>query len=361
MTILYIANTNFEWELETNSKFSLVQGFHIHPNFLQLQFLPLLYGNSSNHVAVTHMPPPTYLEELQRLGFSPPKIDLFESKDTQSYEKIESWGWSRNIKKWADKREIDYSPPPFPIIKEHASKVFSFSHSPRLPGAELLHSMKDIQHFLLEKPYPKVIKTAFGFSGRGSYIFDSPSLPPRIETELQKELENGHLLVGEPWVKRILDFSTQWMIHETKKIDYLGSTLLENTPSGGYARTVVGDLRTLFGEYYPFLKEHLEKVKIVLTRMAEEGYYGSLGIDAMVYLHPLNEKEILLHPIVEINLRKTMGWLALMLYQKYPDALSITLNYTGGEEPGLLPTELLISEKEKIKFRKQLKIDIVKL
>lgn len=361
MTILYIGNTNFEWELETNSKFSLMQGFQIHPNFLQLQFLPLLYGNSNNDIAVTHMPPLTYLEELKRLGFSLPKIRLFDSDETHSYEKIESWGWSKNIKKWAEKREIDYSPPPFPIIKEHASKVFSFSHSPRLPGSQLLHSMKDIQDFLGEKPYPRVIKTAFGFSGRGSYIFDSPLLPPKVENELVKELENGHLLIGQPWVKRIFDFSTQWVIHESKKIDYLGATLLENTPSGGYLRTVIGDLRTLFGDYYPFLKEHLEKVKIVLDRMAHEGYYGSLGIDAMVYQNPHNENEILLHPIVEINLRKTMGWLALMLYQKHPDALSITLSYTGGEEPGLLPTELLISEKEKIRFRKQLKIDIVKL
>src|SRR3990167_44210 len=172
MTILYIGNTNFEWELETNSKLSLIEGFQIHPNFMQLQFLPLLYGNSNNHIAVTHMPSPIYLEELKRLGFSLPKIDLFEPNE-RSYEKIESWGWSRNIKKWADQKEIEYSPPPFPIIKEHASKVFSFSHSPRLPGSQLLHSMKDIQLFLLEKPYPKIIKTAFGFSGRGSYIFDT--------------------------------------------------------------------------------------------------------------------------------------------------------------------------------------------
>lgn len=49
-----------------------------------------------------------------------------------------------------------------------------------------------------------------------------------------------------------------------------------------------------------------------------------------------------LHPIVEINLRKTMGWLALKLQKN--------LSYQKGGE-GLLPSHL-----EKTTFPKQLKL-----
>jgi hypothetical protein len=68
------------------------------------------------------------------------------------------------------------------------------------------------------------------------------------------------------------------------------------------------------------------------------GFRGNLGIDAMIY----DQK---LHPIVEINLRKTMGWLALILGKN--------LSYEQGNE-GVLPNYLQVGKE--ITFQKQLKL-----
>jgi predicted ATP-grasp superfamily ATP-dependent carboligase len=68
------------------------------------------------------------------------------------------------------------------------------------------------------------------------------------------------------------------------------------------------------------------------------GFRGNVGIDSMIY-------DGKLHPIVEINLRKTMGWVALKLGK--------SVAYETGTE-GLLPKFLDIGKK--ITFQKQLKL-----
>jgi len=127
-------------------------------------------------------------------------------------------------------------------------------------------------------------------------------------------------------VNREMDFSTQWVID--KEPIYLGATVMENTKYGMYSQTLIG-------KEIPFLKEHLEMVKQPLKLLCEAGYVGNLGIDAMVYDNTL-------HPIVEINLRKTMGWLALKLER--------SLSYEEKGD-GLLPEYL-----GKTMFSKQLKL-----
>ena len=103
---------------------------------------------------------------------------------------------------------------------------------------------------------------------------------------------------------------------------------MENSERGVYSKTLIG-------KEIPFLEEHLEYVKVPLKLICDAGFVGNLGIDAMSYNNTL-------HPIVEINLRKTFGWLALELGR--------SLSYEKAGQ-GLLPTHL-----EKITFPKQLKL-----
>jgi hypothetical protein len=59
------------------------------------------------------------------------------------------------------------------------------------------------------------------------------------------------------------------------------------------------------------------------------GYCGHVGIDAFIYLWEGKQR---LHPIVEINGRKTMSWVALQMPKK-------RLYYIHSKE-GLLPSRL---------------------
>jgi hypothetical protein len=232
------------------------------------------------------------------------RMDPLED-DRWDVEGIESWGASLAIKDWAAKRKIFYLMPDWEITRTINSKIFSFVRSPKLPGAALLQNEQEAKLWIEHTAGAKVLKTAFGTAGRGHFhIPGRGSLPSFLKNEFNKQLP----LIGEPWVDRVLDFSTQW-----KDGVLLGATVFENHPNGSYRSTLTGPAPQIFGSRLWALEEHLEKVQPILAEIEQLGFFGHLGIDAFIYKW---EGKELLQPIVEINGRKTMSWVALQIQER---------------------------------------------
>ena len=192
------------------------------------------------------------------------------------------------------------------------SKSFSFSRSP-LPGARLVYQGDPIEK-------GTVLKSCFGTAGRGLVFADHPKAKSFCEEEWKKGLP----VIAEHWVRRHLDFSTQWVISKSKEITFVGATICKTSPSGVHQSNIVGvDI--------PMLHEHKEKVAPILDEMASMGYFGNVGFDAMIY------DENILQPVVEINARKTMGWVALQVQQEHFPGKAIEVAYIKAKEPGFLP------------------------
>ena len=296
-SLLHICNTFFEKELETSAQRPLADWMRSHPVVAQLQFLPLLYAGPRDHILVSDLPP----DPDPRLCLTPPP----------GITHIEHWGPSLAISSWAKTHNIPYSIPAWNIIRAFNSKVFSFTESPRLPGAELLQTREEIQAWIAKTPDPKVLKNPFGTAGQGHVLNPDVKrlyMPP---------------LIGEPWVERVLDFSTQW-----KEGELLGVTVFENEPNGTYKGTYAGEVERWA------LEEHLLAAKPLVEKIKQLGYSGHLGIDSYIYLWEGKKR---VQPIVEINGRKTMSWVALQTLQK-------RLFYTRSEE-GLLPSQLILRGK----------------
>jgi len=357
MKHLHIANTFFEWELTEKEVPDLLKAFEQHPVFLQLQFLPFLYGGKEDAVGISHLPPQDYWKYFSTIGINPPEPFVLSTKKTFPFENIESWGASRSIDAWSAQRGIDYPKPPWEIVKKVNSKEFSFLNSPRLPFAALLHNELEAQEWLKNQIGPRVLKTCFGMSGRGHLLITDETIQSEKISLFIKRAEKNHLpVIAEPWVKRVMDFSTQWQIEKSKEIYYFGATCCENDARGTYRSNQVGPESQIFKERLDFLETHKTYAIDLLSRIAELGYFGNVGFDAMLYEQ---EGKTLLHPIVEINARKTMGWVALMLQRLYfPDRL-ITMKYEAKSEnkQGLLP-EFLELKGKCLHFRKQLYLEL---
>lgn len=289
MSRLHICNTFFERELETSAKKSLFDWMHAHPPILQLQFLPLLYAAPDDQILVTALPE----NPDPRLCLTPQSLP------------IEHWGPSLAIAAWAQKHRIPYTIPDWEIVRKINSKVFSFTESPKLPGAKLLNSQEEITEWIHTTPGEKILKTPFGTAGTGH-------LKPNVKRLYITPL------IGEPWVERVLDFSTQW-----EKGQLIGVTVFENEPNGTYKGTYVGDVESWA------LEEHLAAAGPLVRKIVDLGYSGNLGIDAFIYLWEGKKR---VHPVVEINARKTMSWVALQMPSK-------SLYYTKRSD-GLLPSRL---------------------
>ena len=310
MSVLHICNTFFEQELETPSSHLLSDWFQVHKMVLQLQFLPLLYAEPHDRILVTALP--------ERPD---PRLCLLENPPCLP---LEHWGPSLAIAAWAKKNKLAYKIPDWETVRAINSKVFSFSEAPKLPGAALLATAAEVLSWIEHTPGPKVLKTAYGTAGAGHFHIGKSGL----ESFLKKQFDLGLPVIGEPWVERLLDFSTQWRIGE--KIEFLGPTLFENAPNGTYRATLIGA---------PFgweLEEHLAIAKPLLEKIARMGFFGNLGIDAYVYRWQGKER---LQPIVEINGRKTMSWAALQIQQRTFPGQVLHFSFAKGKE-GPLPMHL---------------------
>lgn len=330
MSVIHICNTFFESELESSvfenskgSKKSLIERFRSSPVVSQLQFLPLLYAGKEDVILVSDLP-----------ENPDPRLQLLETAKIKG--NIEHWGSSLSIAEWAKTREIPYSIPDWDIVRKINSKVFSFQKSSPLTRSELLFDASQVQSWIEKTPGPKVMKTSFGFSGKGHFHFWKKR---NLNTYLQKEFSQNLPVIGEPWVERVFDFSTQWHL-SPEKIEFLGAVFLENRIDGTYLATISGKN---FGKYEWALQEHLSIVSSLLKEVLCLGFSGNLGVDAFVYLEEGKEK---LRPIVEINGRKTFGWLALQVQQKdFPgNVLRLSFEKTN---LGPLPTKISIDGKQK--------------
>ncbi len=357
MPKLHIANTFFEWELENAPKVSLREAFLQNPIFLQLQFLPVVYAANEDGMLLSDLPDPEYWASLSKDKISPPSYFLHESKEFSKNLEIESWGASQLIADWAESKGLNYSMPDWRTVKEVNSKHYSFEHSPQLPGAELLFNEAQAKQWLRSFAGRKVLKTCYGVSGKGHFIIENADAQfARIAPFLHGEWNKNLPVIAEPWVERILDFSTQWHIDKEGKISYLGATICKNDSRGQYQYNEVGDESNLFVQYNSFLLEHQQKARPLLFLMARKGFFGNIGIDAMLY--KIGD-DILLQPVVEINARKTMGWAALAFQKRYFLHKKIRMSYTQRKE-GFLPKFLVIKQGKKVTFQRDLVIEVNK-
>ena len=129
-------------------------------------------------------------------------------------------------------------------------KLFSFNESQKLPGAALIHTLAQLQQWEQKTEGPKVLKSCFGVSGRGHLFL--PSL--HMKKFAEKEFAEGRPVIAEPWVERKLDFSTQWMIHQDQKIEYLGATICVNDHRGQYIRIESAIFLFFLENIFRFLK-----------------------------------------------------------------------------------------------------------
>ena len=104
------------------------------------------------------------------------------------------------------------------------------------------------------------------------------------------------------------------------------------------------------------LEEHETFAQKVLSKIADVGYFGNVGIDAMIYEEENGEMK--LHPVVEINARKTMGWVTLAIQQNHFPEKKMQLAFAK-EKKGQLPSFGLKQNGIKVEFSRHIQITSV--
>jgi hypothetical protein len=156
-----------------------------------------------------------------------------------------------------------------------------------------------------------VVKAPWSSSGRGVRFYDTERLVDQgklmVDNWIRNVIKQQGSVMVEPYYNKVKDFGMEFEVDATGKVHYLGLSLF-HTKNGAYTGNLLATeaaKRELMGRYLPL--ELLDDIRQRIIDNVHLGdYQGPFGIDMMVVSGKL-------HPCVELNLRRTMGHVALTM------------------------------------------------
>ena len=128
--------------------------------------------------------------------------------------------------------------------------------------------------------------------------------------------------MAEPCYPKVIDFGMEFVAKKDGSIDFAGISLFK-TDHAAYAGNVIASEEaklSYLGQYLSLDKQVDPVVRRIcqfFPQLMKGVYEGPFGVDMMVVARP-EKNGFLLHPCVEINVRRTMGHVALELFQNNP-------------------------------------------
>lgn len=164
---------------------------------------------------------------------------------------------------------------------------------------------------IIEQSVPCVLKAPWSCSGRGVRFVDNILTNNDLGWINNVLVEQNNIML-EPLYNKVMDFAMEFDSQNNGVIKYLGLSLFE-TNGGSYLSNMIAseeEKQKMLSKYIVLLKISIIKDTLIsaLTPYITQIYNGPFGVDMM--LVDIGG-EIKIHPCVEINLRRTMGYAAL--------------------------------------------------
>lgn len=172
---------------------------------------------------------------------------------------------------------------------------------------EVLETMVDWRRVVLKAPWSS--------SGRGVRYVDG-EMNPSVSGWVQRVIQMQGGVMVEPYYNKVKDLAMEFFMHENGEVEYAGLSLFEtvNHTYTGNLLTSEEEKMSIIGRWIPLalIETVKERICACFPVWAEHRYSGPFGVDMMVVSRH-DQQGFLLHPCVEINVRRTMGHVALSL------------------------------------------------
>ncbi|MDH6343050.1 hypothetical protein M2480_001410 [Parabacteroides sp. PFB2-12] len=191
-----------------------------------------------------------------------------------------------------------------------------------LPEAPcFLSSVEELKAYITTHTPPFVLKMPLSSSGRGLLRLDD-TIPEKEGEWINGALRKQGSLSIEKRYQKVRDFALEYQLDARGDIVYHGISLFETAGWKTYCGNLLAGQAEMEGEIADLVgKEALEEIKTITPEVLQElfgGLYtGYLGVDMMVYTDEEGHQRI--HPCVEINMRYTMGMVAIRLAERLVD------------------------------------------
>lgn len=217
------------------------------------------------------------------------------------------WGWTRSAAATGVRAGAVVEPLSFESVARVNSKLWSHALEVELGlapvGAATAASFEELEETVARAcPHAGdkwVIKSPFGFAARERVLGRGPVIELPQAKWSRRRLSQGETLIFEPWLEVVREYGVVLEILQGGAFELRGISDLQTNGAGtgtGY----------LLGRQPPSHRvRELEGIAhIVASRLLVEGYHGPVGIDALEHSRGLR-------PLLEVNARYTMGFIAL--------------------------------------------------
>ena len=163
---------------------------------------------------------------------------------------------------------------------------------------------------------PCVVKAPWSSSGRGIAFVDADTLPKQLSRFAGTIRRQGSVMV-ERQARRLLDFAMLFD-YAYGYCQFVGYSVFDTMSTGAYTGNLVEPQAQLLSRITSLVPaEHIAQLQTALPQalaaVLGTRYCGPVGVDMLVADTPAGP---MLHAVVEVNLRYTMGRVALALHQR---------------------------------------------
>ena len=288
-----------------------------------LGFIPAIWAAANDFVLVENV------EDAERrfLRLTRRPFGRFIAKDLLcklQFSAVDVWGWDLAIRayllRWGVEAVVMPTVTQIDAIRQlsHRRHAMQLLESLQMPGTIGCASETDQMEMIadrLQSGEHLVVKAPWSSSGRGvrfmegdMNIYDNGWVRHVIEKQ-------GSVMV-EPYYNKVKDFGMEFVSDGKGIVSYVGLSLFQ-TSNGAYTGNILAsedEKEHMISRYISvdLLKAIRQKICTLMGVLLKDRYAGAFGIDMMVVRRDDGDG-FLLHPCVEINLRRTMGHVAISL------------------------------------------------
>lgn len=299
----------------------------------EMGFLPALWASDGDMVMVDDIKAAEHrLNRLKRYAANVSLVSLNNASSLQllqhhldEIESIEPWGWDSGVAEILQKAGLPQKLIPhtkhLEDIRQLSNRCWAASNLlPEVRRADDLMMgeswyIKDFNELSLKVSDSEcyVMKAPWSSSGRGIRYLTHPDHWLRNQTWARNIIERQGGIMVEPYYNKVKDFGMEFLAHADGSVTYEGLSLFQ-TINGAYSGSIIdteAEKQMILERYVPaqLLETTRNTICEVLSHNLKNRYQGPLGVDMMIVAN--TDNQLRLHPCVELNLRRTMGHVAL--------------------------------------------------
>ena len=333
-----------------------------------LGYLPALWAGADDCVLVEHVGQArqAWGRLRARVGGRPCQFVDKSQLGRLDISRVEPWGWDMPLRSSLIRHGVSpgacASEAEIADIRQCSHRRMAVRVQERLrmvPSVEVSSLDEVATFFSHSSSSPVVVKAPWSSSGRGVRFVDSAHFDHFRGWIANVIRQQGSVMV-EPYRPKVKDFGMEFEMQPDGMANYLGLSLF-TTHNGAYAGNVIAsedDKRDMISRYVPASSLDIVRAKVMdaLREVLGRRYVGPLGVDMMIVSHP-SVDGFLIHPCVEINLRRTMGHVAIAMANAHSrsEECGVRSENTSAAESALehislLPREMQITLSDKYRI-----------